>query len=267
MYWAPEIRSTRRPLPTRRRRPSSIYRGVLVGGAAESVRCTPGLGRDHDDGQHDGHRRSRQESCDRRGSATCASGSAPQLAVRSAFEPQSVMLLRPVAVDAAAPHRLEGALHADGADVDVADDEADHQQGEPRVQALRDLHARVVRPVEGKHQAEPGQRQPEPTQRHAPEDDLLAGVELARRRVGTADEAAAALEPFPVEALEQVLPGPQRDHHQHAQHERHGERHVRPGAETCKLRVEAGAEPRPDESVAIEDDDPRRRQQKEAHRG
>ena len=106
---------------------------------------------------------------------------------------------------------------------------------------------------------------PSSAERHAPEDELLAGVELAGRRVGAADEAAAALEPFPVEALEQVLSGPQRDHGKHAGDERHGKCHVRPGAEACELRIGAGAEPGPDEAVAIEDDHPGARKQQKAH--
>src|SRR4029079_13498692 len=125
--------------------------------------------------------------------------------------PQAVVLPGPVGIDAPTPHGLEGPFHADRAYIDVANDEADHEQGDRRMESLGNLHARVACPEEREHQARSRQSERKSPQRHAPEDKLLPGIELAGRRIGTADETAAALEPLPIETLEEVLPGPDRN--------------------------------------------------------
>src|SRR5436853_7850350 len=92
------------------------------------------------------------------------------------------MLLGPVAIDPSTPHSAEGALHANCADVDVADDQTDHEQGNGRVQGLHDLHSRVTRPEEWKHHSGAGYREREPTQPDRPKDEPLPRIELPRWR-------------------------------------------------------------------------------------
>src|SRR4029077_16139627 len=56
------------------------------------------------------------------------------------FGPQVVMLLCPVDVHRAIPHRLERAFHADGADVDMAEHGGNEQQRHDTVDDLGELH-------------------------------------------------------------------------------------------------------------------------------
>ena len=86
-----------------------------------------------------------------------------------------------------------------------------------------------------------------------PVDQLLAGVEAVGRRVLVPDDAAAALEPFDVDARSGML---SRDPHQEDQHHAEGEREaqivvrvlrpLRPGGE--RLRADQRQQQRPAES-------------------
>ncbi len=51
------------------------------------------------------------------------------------------MLLGPIHVDGAFAHGLEGALHADGTDIDVAEHGGDEQHGDDGMHHLGRLHA------------------------------------------------------------------------------------------------------------------------------
>src|SRR5262249_31762387 len=97
--------------------------------------------------------------------------------------PQAVVLLCPIAVNAAAPHRIEGTLHANGADIDVADDQSDQQKAYSGMQDLRELHAGVSAPEEWKHVANAGRGKKQAPQCGTPEHELLTGIKLARRRI------------------------------------------------------------------------------------
>ena len=66
------------------------------------------------------------------------------------------MLLCPVEIDLAGPHSLEGALHAERADVDVSNDNRDEENSDYGVYDLRDLHPRNIRHVERKQQEDAG---------------------------------------------------------------------------------------------------------------
>src|SRR5262245_33996080 len=57
------------------------------------------------------------------------------------LQPEAVMLTRPVDVDLASAHGLEGALHADRADVDVGQHDGNEQHADDAVHHLRRLHA------------------------------------------------------------------------------------------------------------------------------
>ena len=62
------------------------------------------------------------------------------------------MLLGPVDVDGAGPHRLEGAFHADGADVDVRQHRRHEQDRHDGVDDLGKLHPFNSGQVEREHQ-------------------------------------------------------------------------------------------------------------------
>ena len=72
------------------------------------------------------------------------------------------MLLRPVDVDRAVPIASNGALHADGADIDVAEHGGDEQHRDDAVDDLRELHAGDVGAVEREHQQIAGDRHAPP---------------------------------------------------------------------------------------------------------
>src|SRR5581483_9775684 len=82
-------------------------------------------------------------------------GSGPRLLL---FQPEAVMLPGPVHVDLADAHRLEGALHADRADVDVGEHGGDKQHRHGAVNDLGPLHSRHVGGVEREHQEIAGHR-------------------------------------------------------------------------------------------------------------
>src|SRR3546814_20526531 len=76
----------------------------------------------------------------------------PQLPGRTALafgQPQDVMLPQPVAIDFARPHGVEGVLHADRADIDVAENQTDHPQSEDGVDPQCHLHSLYFEPEEG----------------------------------------------------------------------------------------------------------------------
>src|SRR5690625_199797 len=104
-------------------------------------------------------------------------------ALHQVLVPETVVLLGPVAVDQSGPDGGEGALHADGPDIDVAEDEADHQDTGDHVDALSQFHAVIAGPEEGKHHGQTRHHQDRATNDHAPEDQLLTGVEFSSRWV------------------------------------------------------------------------------------
>src|SRR5262245_57693055 len=68
------------------------------------------------------------------------------------LEPQAVVLTGPVLVHLAPAHGLEGALHTDGADVDVGQHDSDEGHADYAVHHLCQLHAGDVGGIEGEHQ-------------------------------------------------------------------------------------------------------------------
>src|SRR6266446_9266395 len=136
------------------------------------------------------------------------------------FEPNVVMLLRPVEIDLAGGHRLEGALHAERADVDMSNDHRDEQNGDYGVDDLRELHACDIRHVERKHQQISRDNDGHSSAQGKPKHQLLAGIETPRGGVLRFDEAATVLDPFDVDLLRDVVLNPDRDN----QHESDDER-------------------------------------------
>src|SRR5438874_13314261 len=112
------------------------------------------------------------------------------------FEPDVVMLLRPVEIDIAGRHGLEGALHAECADIDMSYDNRDEQNGDQGVHDLRELHARDISHVERKHQQISRDNDCYSGAKGKPKHQLLAGIETPRWRVLRFDEAATLLDPF-----------------------------------------------------------------------
>src|SRR6476469_9937818 len=68
------------------------------------------------------------------------------------------MFLGPVEIDFAGAHRLERALHSEGADIDVTEDQRDEQDRDDAVHDLRDLHSGDVGDVEWEQQQKAGER-------------------------------------------------------------------------------------------------------------
>src|SRR6516225_9413065 len=67
-------------------------------------------------------------------------------------QPEIMMLLRPVEIDLTGSHSLEGAFHAERADVNMTEDQGDEEHGDDGVQDLRDLHSEDVCDVEREQQ-------------------------------------------------------------------------------------------------------------------
>src|SRR5260370_17717729 len=130
------------------------------------------------------------------------------------------MLLRPVEIDIAGCHRLEGALHAERADIDMMHDSRDEQTGDDGVDDLREMNARDVRGGEGKYQKISRDNDGHSAAKGKPEHQLLAGIETPRRRVLRFDEAATLLDPFDVDLLRDVVLDPDCDNQHEADDER-----------------------------------------------
>src|SRR5216684_6477148 len=143
------------------------------------------------------------------------------------FEPNVVMLLRPVEIDIAGRHRLEGALHAERADVDMSNDHRDEQNGDYGVDDLRELHACDISHVERKHQQISRDNDCHSSAQGKPKHQLLAGIETPRWRVLRFDEAATLLDPFDVDLLRDVVLHPDRDNQYESDNERGADEIVR----------------------------------------
>src|SRR6266576_278044 len=121
-----------------------------------------------------------------------------------------MMLLRPVEIDLAGRHGLEGALHSERADVDMSNDDRDEQNGDYGVDDLRELHACDIRHVERKYQQISRDNDGHSGAQGKPEHQLLAGIETPRWCVLRFDEAATLLDPFDVDLLRNVVLNPDR---------------------------------------------------------
>src|SRR6185436_13243474 len=108
------------------------------------------------------------------------------------FGPQRVVLVSPVLVDITIAHRAISAFHANGAEVDVAEEHAHHQH-RGGMDHVCDLHvaAQVLQAgnqlVEHQTRADHQRTEPEHTE---PENHLLARVEAVRRHFLPAEHAA-----------------------------------------------------------------------------
>src|ERR1700704_6472436 len=106
-----------------------------------------------------------------------------------------MVLLGPIEIHTAGAHRLEGALHSERADIDVAENDGDEEHGNQAVHDLGELHSENVRDVERKQQQIAGRCNGYATANCEPEDQLFSGIEAAGLRVLRTDEAAALFEP------------------------------------------------------------------------
>src|SRR6478735_12085131 len=129
------------------------------------------------------------------------------------------MFLGPVEIDFAGPHRLERALHSEGADIDVTEDQRDEQDRDYAVHDLRDLHSGDVGDVEWEQQQKAGERNRGTGAEDAPEHHLLSGIEPARRRVFRCDESTALPEPFNIDFVRNVVFQPEYRNQYDADHE------------------------------------------------
>src|SRR3954463_15713346 len=112
--------------------------------------------------------------------------------------PGAVMCARPGKIDLAAAHGVVGALHAEGADVDVTNDDRGQDGAGRCMEKLSPLHAVDVQRPEGKQHddAAHGQRQSEYDD--GPENQLLSGIETQRRRMTAGYESSELTQPAPV---------------------------------------------------------------------
>src|SRR5437868_2250155 len=124
------------------------------------------------------------------------------------LEPQLVVLFGPIGIHSAFTHRLECALHADSADVNVTEHCGDEQYGNDTVDHLGLLHRLDGRPVEREDQHIAAYRDSASAQNDDPIDDLLAAVKAVSRRMVVSEHAATALEPFDVDPLRYIAADP-----------------------------------------------------------
>ena len=102
----------------------------------------------------------------------------------------------------------------------MTEDQGDEQHGDDGVHDLRDLHSGDVGDVERKQQQKAGYRNQDARAERAPEHQLLAGIEPARRSVLRFDESAALPEPFDVGSVGDIVLYEDRDDQQETDHER-----------------------------------------------
>src|SRR5260370_38518302 len=122
-------------------------------------------------------------------------------------EPEIVMLFRPVASDVAGARDVERPLQPGRADVDVAEDQRDEQNGHDGVHYLCELHAGDVDPgEEGEQQQKARHRDGNAGSKGKPIDKLLAQVKASGGRMVVLNEAAALLDPVDVNLLQKIVP-------------------------------------------------------------
>src|SRR5260370_14399129 len=85
-----------------------------------------------------------------------------------------MMLLGQVEIDAAGTHGFERAFHSESADVDVAEDDRDEEDGKQTVHDLRELHSGNVRHVEREQQQISGYRYGGAATETEPENQVLS---------------------------------------------------------------------------------------------
>src|SRR6476661_2424071 len=118
------------------------------------------------------------------------------------------MFLGPVYIHSAFAHGFEGALHANGADIDVTDHGRDEQHGDDAVRDLSSLHARNVCAVERKHQHITANGDGGAAENHDPIDHLLTGIEPIGWWFIMPDESATALEPLDINTIWNIAGNP-----------------------------------------------------------
>src|SRR5690606_20799924 len=162
------------------------------------------------------------------------------------LHPEAVVFARPIEVDLAAAHCRESPLHSNRTDVDVAQDNRDHDKSHNAMPQTVQLHlhhrghsqwhldtktaeeAEGSGPkgrLEGKHKGDAGENEGEAAEYHGPEEDLLASIELARGRMHLpAENAPTFQDPDDVVPVRYVVPDPKYEHQQ--QPKRKGQRQV-----------------------------------------
>src|ERR1700758_533463 len=131
-----------------------------------------------------------------------------------------MMLLYPVEIDLTGSHSLEGAFHAERANVNMTEDQGDEEHGDDGVQDLRDLHPEDVRDVEREQQQISRSGDGDAREESDPEHGLFARIESPRRRMLRFDETAALPEPIDVHFSRDVVLEPHRNDEDEADDER-----------------------------------------------
>ncbi len=179
-----------------------------------------------------------------------------------------MVLLRPVHVHRAVPHALECALHAERADIDVAEHGGDEEKRDRAVHDLRDLHIRDVgAAVEGEHQHVAARRHKAAAEHYDPIDRLLAGIEAIGMGVTVADDATTFLHPLHVDLVGNVACDPHEEDQHHAQREGEAQEVVRILRPLRPGRKGVGTKQRDQQRPAEGDVEASQREHDEAARG
>ena len=118
------------------------------------------------------------------------------------------MLFRPIDVDGALTHGLEGAFHADRADIDMPEHGCYEQHRNHGVDHLGILHGIDRRALEREDQRVAGDGHCTAAKNHNLVDRLLPAVETIGWRMVATDDAAPAFEPLDIDGVRNVSADP-----------------------------------------------------------
>src|SRR5882724_1830183 len=137
------------------------------------------------------------------------------------LDPERVMLFGPVEIHLTRSHRIERALHPDGADVDVSQHGGDEEHGDHGMDHGPELQHRDVGRKVWEQQEPAGHRHQRSADDHDPENAFLAGVEAPGwRMLAFGQDATALLEPLQIDLAGNVILDPDQEHDDEAEHER-----------------------------------------------
>src|SRR5882757_4884343 len=137
------------------------------------------------------------------------------------LDPKRVMLLGPVEINLTRSHRIECALHADRANIDVSYHRSNEEHGDHGMDHGPELKCRDVGRKIWEQQEPAGHRHQRSADDHDPENALLASVEApGRRMLAFGQDATALLEPLQIDLPGNVILDPDQEHDDEAEHER-----------------------------------------------
>ena len=112
-----------------------------------------------------------------------------------------MVLFRPIEIHGSLTHRLKGALHANGPDINVGQNPGHEKNGSDAVSHFGDLHAENGGDVERENEEIAADGHGCPGQNDHPEDTFLPGIESVGRGMIVSDDTATTLDPLDVSAV------------------------------------------------------------------